>query len=449
MNNRNILISGASIAGPALAYWLRRYGFNPTVVERAPALREGGYKVDIRGAAVDVAERMGILEEVRRASTDMRGASFVNRDGKRLATMDADLFGGRAGEDVEIMRGDLTRILYEATRQDIEYIFNDSITTITQDEAGVEVTFTHGQPRSFDLVVGADGLHSNVRALAFGDESQFIRHLGHYIAIFTIPNELQLDRGELIYAIPGKTTNVYSTRQATNAKALFLFAAPLHYDRRDTQQQKQILAETFAGAGWEVPRLLEHMAETPDFYFDSISQIHMAQWSNGRVVLTGDASYGPSPASGQGTSLALVGAYVLAGELAAAAGNHRTAFMRYEKEMREYVEQNQRLAPMNLRGMVLQSRSQIWFQTQMVRILPYLPGKNRIIGRITQAIHQAATAITLKDYGADARGSGVSPADVRLPSGREDRRGEYGSAHSTQPGDSGDGMLRSRKHIAG
>jgi 2-polyprenyl-6-methoxyphenol hydroxylase-like FAD-dependent oxidoreductase len=398
MKNRNILISGASIAGPALAFWLRHYGFNPTVVERAPALRDGGYKVDIRGAAVDVIERMGILAEVRRASTDMRGASFVNDAGKRLATMDPDLFGGRESGDVEIMRGDLAHILYAATQPDIEYIFNDSITAISQSEQGVEVTFAHGQPRIFDLVVGADGLHSGVRALAFGDESAFLRHLGHYIAIFTIPNHLDLDRQELLYAVPGKTTNVYSTRQDTDAKVLFLFASPpLEYDLRDTQQQKKILAETFAGAGWEVPRLLDSMWQARDFYFDSISQIHMERWSNGRVVLLGDAAYGPSPASGQGTSLALVGAYVLARELAAADSDHHTAFARYENEMQEYVEQNQKLALGNLKGMVLRSRPEIWFQTQMIRMLPYLPGKDRIIGRVTQAIHKAATAITLKE----------------------------------------------------
>src|SRR3954454_12917704 len=169
MQNRNILISGASIAGPALAYWLRRHGLNPTVVERAPALREGGYKVDIRGTAVDVVGRMGLLADIRRASTAMQGATFVNSAGKRLATMDADLFGGRTGDDVEVMRGDLSRLLYEATRADVEYIFGDSITALTETATGVEVVFERAAPRTFDLVVGADGLHSNVRALTFGD----------------------------------------------------------------------------------------------------------------------------------------------------------------------------------------------------------------------------------------------------------------------------------------
>jgi 2-polyprenyl-6-methoxyphenol hydroxylase-like FAD-dependent oxidoreductase len=399
MQNRNILISGASIAGPALAYWLRRHGLNPTVVERAPALREGGYKIDIRGTAVDVVGRMGLLADIRQASTAMQGATFVNSAGKRLATMDADLFGGRTGDDVEVMRGDLSRLLYEATRADVEYLFGDSITALTETATGVEVVFERAAPRTFDLVVGADGLHSNVRALTFGDESQFLRDLGYYISIFTIDNFLGLDHAELLYATPGKTVNVYSARQQDEAKALFLFASPpLPYDRHDTRRQQQLLADSFASVGWETPRLLAAMRDAPDFYFDSLSQVHLDRWSRGRVALLGDAGYCASPASGQGTSLALVGAYVLAGELAAAAGEHQTAFARHEELLRPFVAQNQQLAPNNIKGMVLQSRAQIWFQTRMVRLMPYLPGKNRLIERITTPIREAANAITLQDY---------------------------------------------------
>jgi 2-polyprenyl-6-methoxyphenol hydroxylase-like FAD-dependent oxidoreductase len=406
VKNKNVLISGASIAGPALAYWLRRYGFTPTVVERAPGRRDGGYKIDLRGAAVDVAERMGILAEVRRSSTGMRGASYVNGAGKRVARVSAELFGGRERDDVEVMRGDLGRILAAAT-PGTEYLFGDAITAIDQDDQGVLVSFQHGRPRAFDLVVGADGLHSGVRALAFGEESRFLRHLGHYVSIFTVPNHLHLDREEVLYAAPGRTTNVYSTRQDRRAKALFMFASPpLRYDHRDTDRQKQLLTEAFAGGAWEVPRLLEAVWEAPDFYFDSVSQVHMDQWSRGRVALVGDAAYGPSPASGQGTSLALVGAYVLAGELAAAGGDHRAAFAGYERAMRGFVEQNQRLGPENLKGMVARTRAQVWFQTRMIRMLPYLPWRNLIVDRVAGAIHRAATAITLEDYLALSRTAG-------------------------------------------
>ena len=398
MENRTVLISGASIAGPTLAYWLRQYGFTPTVVERAPALREGGYKVDIRGSATGVLERMGLLGEVQRASTDMRGTSFVNRANKPIATMSADFFMGRTGDDAEIMRGDLARIIYAATQPDVEYLFGDSISALEQHDQGVDVTFAHGTPRRFDLVVGADGLHSNVRALAFGDEQRFARYLGSHIAIFTIPNYLDLDRWELFYSVPGKMVNIYSTRQSPEAKALFAFTTPpLSYSRQDTAQQKQILADAFRGVQWQVPRLLEYMREAPDFYFDSLSQIHMDTWSSGRAALVGDAAYCPSPASGQGTSLALVGAYVLAGELARAGGDHRTAYARYAKEMRGYVEQNLTLGQKMAKEMVPESRVQLWLRNQMMRALPYLP-KEVVTKNILEPLQQAANAITLKEY---------------------------------------------------
>jgi 2-polyprenyl-6-methoxyphenol hydroxylase-like FAD-dependent oxidoreductase len=380
-----------------LAYWLRRYGFTPTIVERAPALRAGGYKVDIRGSAIGVLERMGILADVQRASTGMRGASFVDSANKPIATMSADFFMGREGDDVEIMRGDLAEILVAATR-DVEYIFGDSITAIEQRDQAVDVTFARGRPRSFDLVVGADGLHSNVRARAFGDEAQFLRYLGCYISIFTVPNHLGLDHWELFYTAPGRLANIYSAGQPGEAKALFAFTSPqLDYRRQDIEQQKQLLAGAFAGQQWEIPRLLACMPDAPDFYFDSMSQIHMSSWSKGRVALVGDAAYCPSPASGQGTGLALVGAYVLAGELAAA-DDYCTAYARYEAEVRGYVEQNLTLGQKMAKEMVPASQLQIWFRNQMMRALPYLPWKGLITKGILEPLQKAANAITLKDY---------------------------------------------------
>jgi 2-polyprenyl-6-methoxyphenol hydroxylase-like FAD-dependent oxidoreductase len=397
MMNRDILISGASIAGLALAYWLRQYGFNPTVVEQAPAPREGGYAVDLRGAAREAAERMGIMADVRRAHVGTYGLSYVNGANKPVASMSSDLLGDSGGAiaEIEILRGDLIRILYAVAGDDVEYIFEDSISSISQGEEGVGVTFQRGEPRHFDLMVGADGLHSNVRALAFGDELEFVRDLGAHVSIFTTPNHLDLDGWELMYSTPGRTAAMYPARHNTEAKAMFFFASePFPYDRHDIGGQKKILAEAFAGGGWEVPRLLEAMWGAYDFYFDTVSQVHMDRWSSGRAVLVGDAAYCPSPMAGVGTSLALVGAYVLAGELKAAGGDHRRAFVRYEEEMREYVEQGQKLAKGNATGLIPRSRLQIRIRNQVIRMLPYLPWRGLIAG----GVQKAANAITLKDY---------------------------------------------------
>ncbi|HLN70379.1 MAG TPA: FAD-dependent monooxygenase [Streptosporangiaceae bacterium] len=397
MRNRNVLISGAGPAGTTLAYWLRRHGFRPTVVERAPAPRDGGQAVDVRGAAIEVAGRTGILDEFRRARTATRGMSYVSSTGKRLASLNA-AFGVIGATDVEIIRGDLARILHQAT-SDVEYIFGDSITGICEHADTVEITFERAPARAFDLVVGADGLHSNVRSLAFGPESPFIRHLGLYLAIFTTPNDLGLDHWQLIHAVPGKSVTITSARENTDARAIFFFASPpLNYDHHDTRQQQDILASAFSTEQWEVPHLLKAMRHAPDFYFDSASQIRMDNWSAGRVTLLGDAGYCPSPLSGQGTSLALVGAYVLAGELQAAAGDHRAAFARYQQQMSGFVQQNQQIALRNAKRFTPGTRTQIWLQNQTIKALPYLPWKNLVLNLATKGVREAARAITLKDY---------------------------------------------------
>ena len=401
MQSLNVLISGASVAGPTLAYWLRRHGFNPTVVERAPAPRPGGQAIDIRGTARDVVERMGIMAEVRQAHTGTRGMAYVNSANERQAIMDPDSFGDSGGmiADIEILRGDLVRIPHAATQHDVEYVFNDSVTGIAKDAGGVRVAFERGRPRAFDLVVGADGLHSNIRSLAFGADSEFVRDLGCYAAIFRTVSHLDLEGWELMYSMPGKnglrgkTVGLYPLPNRGEAIAMFYFASPpMRYERRDVAEQKQILAEAFAGEGWEIPRLLETMWAAPDFYFDRVSQVHMDRWSNGRAVLVGDAGYCGSPLGGNGTSMAIVGGYVLAGELAAAAGDHRVAFARYEDEMRNFVTRCQSFAQGAPRSMLPRSRSEIWIRNQIIKLLPHLPGKD-ILG-----LQKTANAVTLKDY---------------------------------------------------
>lgn len=389
MNNRNVLISGASIAGPSLAFWLSRYGFRPTIVERAATVRPGGYAIDFRGASMNVLERMGILEEVQRMQTRTGTITIVDRDHKKVARMPDGFTSG----ELEIMRGDLADILHEATRQDTEYIFNDSIAGMKTSEAGVEVTFERGQRRTFDLVAGADGLHSRVRALAFGDEAKFTRHLGYYCSIFTVPNYLRLGQNALYYGTVGKKVGIFG-RNEQEAKASFFFdSPPLEYDRRDVDQQKRILRERFAGDVWEVPRLLQMMDEAPDFYFDSVSQIKMERWSAGRSVLLGDAGYCGSPLSGMGTSMAMVGAYVLAGELKEADGDYRIAFARYEALMRDFARQCQKLAE-GADWFVPRTRWKLWLSTQMWRMLPYTPWKNMMI----DVPVKIGNSIRLKDY---------------------------------------------------
>jgi 2-polyprenyl-6-methoxyphenol hydroxylase-like FAD-dependent oxidoreductase len=395
VRNGDVLVAGAGVAGQALAYWLRRSGFTPVVVERAPAPRDGGQAVDLRGAAIEVARRTGILDAVRAARTGTRGMSYVNSAGKRLASVNG-AFGVIDPEDVEIIRGDLVSILHGAVKNDVEYLYDDSVSSLADAADGVTVTFERSAPRTFHLVVGADGLHSRVRGLAFGPESRFIGHLGLYLSVFTIPNDLELDHWQLIYVTPGKSVTVTSARGNREARAIFFFASgPLDYDYRDRGQQQELLAAAFAGAGWEVPGLLRAMREAPDFYFDSVSQVRMDSWSAGRVTLAGDAGYCPSPLSGQGSSLALVGAYVLASELRAADGDHRKAFAGYQQRMQDFVERNQRIATGNASRFTPASRRQIWLQNQGIRALPYLPGKNWILSLATRGVKEAANAITL------------------------------------------------------
>jgi 2-polyprenyl-6-methoxyphenol hydroxylase-like FAD-dependent oxidoreductase len=400
---KSILISGAGVAGPALALWLGRYGFEVTVVERAAALRDGGQAVDFRGPAqLAVLEKMGVLDAVRAHQTHMGPVSFVDASGRSLVSMSSEFLSG----DVEILRGDLGRVLFAASRDATDYIFDETITSLAEDDCGVAVTFERTRPRRFDLVVGADGLHSNVRRLAFGDEARFIRHFGYSVAISTASNLAGLDHEGLIYCVPGKAVGLFSDNDSATARTSFFFASPSPGpDRRSLDEQKQSLADAFAGLGWETSRLIEAMWADPDFYLDSISQVRMDRWSAGRVVLLGDAGYGGT-LGGMGTGVAVIAAYVLAGELADSPGDHDAAFGRYGDQIGDYARTCQKGAQSVGRFMAPKSRLGIGLRNTLLSAFYRLPGKGLME---TMAMSRAA-GVTLKTYPEQPRP--VSPSDL-------------------------------------
>ncbi|WP_410618017.1 FAD-dependent oxidoreductase [Amycolatopsis sp. cmx-8-4] len=346
---RNVLISGAGVAGATLAWFLARDGWTVTVVERAAGPRTGGQAVDVRGVALDVVDRMGLGERLRAKRTRMRGMSVVDGAGQELYRSEefTHSSGRLDSADFEILRDDAVAILHEVTADRVEYVFGDSITALTEDAHGVRVEFEHGGFRTFDLVVGADGLHSAVRRLAFGPEERFSTHLGQYLAIFPAPNFLGLEDWQLWVRHEETGGAVYPVRDNTELRVTLGFGSePL--PPMSVPEQKRLVAEKLAGVGWEMPKLLAAMAEAEVFYFDAMARIHLDRWSAGRVVLVGDAGYCASALSGQGTSLALAGAYVLAQELGRA--GHEEAFAAYERRMRPFVALNQALATENPTG---------------------------------------------------------------------------------------------------
>lgn len=379
-----ILISGAGIAGVTTAYWLHQFGFAPTVVERAPAPRPGGQAVDVRGAGRTVVERMGLMDDVRAVAVEQRGILFVDGCGREMARMAADAFGGEGiVSEIEVLRGDLCRVLYEATVPGVEYRFDDAIRSLRQDADGVAVTFAESPSRRFDLVIGADGLHSVVRSLAFGPESQCVQPLNCYTAWFTAPEDFALDGWFVMHNAPGgRVATVRPGRIAGELKAGLSFRSEPLGDMRDA---RALFAERFAGVGWEVPRLVESMATADDFFYEALGQVRLDRWTSDRVALVGDAGYCPTPLTGLGTSLALVGGYILAGELALADGDHVAAFQRYDELMRPYVTRSQQLPPGGVSGFAPSSAAMIRLRALSMRAMTRWPLQAVLAGQFDKA----------------------------------------------------------------
>jgi len=340
-----ILISGAGIAGPALAFWLQKAGFAPTIIERAPALRTGGFVIDFWGLGYDLAERMGLADEIGRLSYRIREMRIVNDRGKRVAGFGIgvlnELTGGRFAT---LPRSELSSLLYEKIAARTEVIFADEIVDLEQQTDQVGVRFKHAAGRSFDLVIGADGLHSGVRKITFGAQENFERPLGYAVAAFEVAGYRPRDENVyVVYSQPGRMLGRVALRN-DRTLLLFVFAANAGSlsAMSDLQAQKTKLRETFGTRHWECAKILDALDGVQELYFDRVSQIKMPSWSRGRVALVGDAAFCVSLMAGQGSALAMTAAYVLAGELAKASGRHREAFASYEALLRNYIAAKQR-----------------------------------------------------------------------------------------------------------
>lgn len=308
---QQVLISGAGIAGATAAYWLAKGGFQVTVVEQSGGMRSSGSPVDVRGPAVEVAEQMGVIDRIRAADTRVRNMVFVNARGHVVSRLDMRTTWAEPG-DVELSRGELAAILREAAPNDVEFQFGNSVNALTQDADGVTAEFLSGPARRFDLVIGADGAHSGVRALAFGPDADYVKHLGVYVATLALDGETGTDL--VMYNTPGRAVAIHPAGGSPGAA--FMFRAPqiAHFDHRDVDQHKRLITAAYAGAGWRVPELLDRVRVADDLYFDSVSRIRVPTWSCGRIALVGDAASCVS-LFGDGSSLAMIGAFTLADSL--------------------------------------------------------------------------------------------------------------------------------------
>ncbi|KAA8883857.1 NAD(P)-binding protein [Nocardia colli] len=366
MKKPEVLIVGAGIAGPALAYWLARNGYRPTVVEHARQLRSGGSAIVVKGPAIPVAERMGILPQLRELATRNRSLTLLDPAGKQVLRVPASAEGVPT---VEVTRADLSEVLHRSADGDAEFVFDDTVTALDQDEGGVAVTFRRSAPRRFDLVVGADGMHSTVRRLVFGPERQFVRDLGLYGATVPLDPAAVDDPSELtMLTVPNRMLVVHPSRSTPLAIFTFRAALPAAHDRKNIALHKQIVADTYADVRWRAPEFVAAYLDHPAPFFDPLTTVRMPSWSRGRVVLLGDAA-AATALLGDGSSMAMAGAYALAEELAAHHGAHARAFAAYESRLRREVRPRQRRVGVLSRLLVPSTRSGLAVRNTVGRVV--------------------------------------------------------------------------------
>jgi len=378
MSSETVLISGVGIAGPTLAFWLKRGGFEPTLLECAPELRSGGYVIDFWGLGYDIAEKMGLLDAIERVGYHMRELRIVDERGRRVAGLGTRVFSElTGGRFVTLGRSDLLRSLFHKVSGDSETLFGDEIVSLQERSNGVEVRFRNGNTRRFGLVIGADGLHSNVRRLMFGPQDRFERQLGYQVAAFEVKGYRPRDENVyVIYSQPGRMLGRFALH---DDRTLFLFVFAL--DRSvlvlDAAAQKAILRERFGDGTWECQRILADLDRTESLYFDRVSQIKMEHWSSGRTALVGDAAFCVSLMAGQGSALAMTAAYVLAGELVRASGRHEEAFQKYETLLRGYIASKQKGAERFSSAFIPRTRWGLFLRNQVIKACA-IPGLSRL-----------------------------------------------------------------------
>ncbi len=378
------VINGAGIAGPTLAYWLRRCGHDVLLVEEAPALRTGGYVIDFWGVGYDVAERMGLLPRIHELGYGVREVRFVDQRGRRTGGFSTDVFSRMTnGRFTSLRRSDLSTAIYGALDEGVETVFGDSIAALDEEHEVVHVRFERASSREADFVIGADGLHSRVRQIAFGPQCSFEASLGYHVAAFEVDG--YLPRDELVYvshAVPGRQISRFAMR---DDKTMFLFVfrdeyltGPAAWHERD---RKQVLTQVFADVGWECPQVLAAMSDVGDIYFDRVSQIRMSRWAKGRIALVGDAAACVSLLAGEGTGLAMAEAYVLAAMLHTGGGNHHQAFKRYQDSLMPFLGRKQESAAKFASSFVPKTRAGIVFRDAVTRLLRIPFMANYFIGR--------------------------------------------------------------------
>lgn len=376
-----IAISGAGIAGTALAYWLLRGGHDPTLIESAPHLRSAGYMIDVWGVGYGIVERMGLLPDLRGAGYEVQEVRYVDRDGRAAARLSArTIRRALRGRFISLARGDLAALLYRSIEGRSEVIFGTTLAALEEHPEGVRATLADGRRRDFDLVVGADGLHSRIRALIFGPQQAFERPLGYCAAAFdTAGYALRDELTYLGYGLPGRQIMRFSQR-GDRTMFLLVFGA----DRlaqpvaAGVEGRKEAVRQVFADVQWEWPRIAQALDAATDVYFDRVSQIVMSSWSRGRIALLGDAAACPSLLAGEGAGLAMVQAYVLAGELALAKGDCAQAFAAYERRLRPLVAAKQKAARSFAASFAPRTAAGLWMRNQAVKLMA-IPGVPRLV----------------------------------------------------------------------